>query len=178
MLQGIVADLNSKEILPGAKIDLTDLNGNVLSSTFADAKGYYSFEIEPGLDYKLIGNKDNYFVNQQTFTTKNLDGDFEVIEKKLDLEKDPGISLFAIITDRKTGKPIEGVKITLVDNQSGKKINHITTETGDFRKPLADKKLGDKGEYSLALEKDGYFSKVVKYNTTWINGFSIRCVKN
>ncbi len=167
VIQGVVTDLRSKEILPGAKVDLTDPNGKVINSTIADAKGAYSFELEPDLDYKVVGSKEDYFGNQQTFTTKNLDPEVEIIEKNLDLEKDPGLSLYALVTDKKTGTPLSGVKMTIVDNLTGIKVNHLTSESGDYRRPLGDKKLGDKGSYSIVLEKEGYFSKVVNYNTTF-----------
>src|SRR5574343_1712562 len=43
MVEGIVADNQSKEVLPGATVYLKDELGNVLATTTADEKGAYSF---------------------------------------------------------------------------------------------------------------------------------------
>jgi outer membrane protein OmpA-like peptidoglycan-associated protein len=83
------------------------------------------------------------------------------------LEKDPGLSLFALITDKKTGKPLDQVKVYLVDNMTGQSKQIVTPPTGDFREALFGKKLNDRGSYNLVLQKEGYFSKTVTYNTVF-----------
>jgi outer membrane protein OmpA-like peptidoglycan-associated protein len=80
------------------------------------------------------------------------------------LEKDPGLSLYALITDHKTGEPLENVTITIIDNFTNEKQVFITNQAGDYRRPLSDKKLGDKGSYQFIIEKEGFFSKTVVYN--------------
>ncbi len=164
-VQGIIVDLKTKLILSGATVNLLDVNGAIIQTTIADINGVYSFDLEPELDYKLSASKEEYFDNQGAFSTKDLDPNIEVINKNLDLEKDPGLSLYALVTDRKTGLPLEGVKLTVTDNISGDVISYSTLETGDYRRPLGDKKLNDQGSYTFVLEKDRYFSKTIFYKT-------------
>ncbi|MDP4683319.1 MAG: OmpA family protein [Crocinitomicaceae bacterium] len=164
-VQGIITDLRTKEILPGATVNLTDDKGKIIQTVTADEKGTYSFDVEPELNYKVEATKDAYFDNSGSFTTINLDPTLEVITKDLNLEKDPGLSLYALITDKKSGLPLEGVILTLIDNMTGEKTTYTTGASGDFRKPLADKKIDNQGSYNFIVQKEGYFTKTVTYNT-------------
>jgi outer membrane protein OmpA-like peptidoglycan-associated protein/Tol biopolymer transport system component len=164
-VQGIIADLRTKAILPGAIVQLTDVKGNVIQSAVADANGGYVFDVEPDLEYKIMSTKDTYFDNSGTFTTKDLAPSVEVISKNVDLEKDPGLSLYAVVADKKTGTPVDGAILTIVDNITGDKVVYTTTSTGDYRRGLGDKKLDDRGSYNITIEKEGYFTKTITYAT-------------
>lgn len=163
-LNGVITDVRTKEILPGAKVELVNDAGDVIATTTADDKGGYSFGLEPELDYTVKAAKDEYFGNQGKVTTKNLPNGTEAIEKDVALEKDPGLSLYALITDAKTKLPLDSVIMTVTDNMTGQKVQIVTAETGDYLRPLSDKKLDDRGSYSFSLSRPGYIPKVVTYN--------------
>lgn len=150
------------EIVPFAKIDLKDDKGNIIETVRADGNGAYSFEGEYEKNYGLAGSKTDYFDGKNTASTFT---DEQVVIADVILEKDPGLSLYALITDKKTGFPLEGVQVYLVDNMTDKSKKIITPITGDFREALFGKKLNDRGSYNLILQKEGYFSKTVTYNT-------------
>ena len=164
LVKGVITDLGSGEILPGASVNLLGEDGNVLSTTAADANGTYSFELEPEMVYTIAATNDKYFDNSVSLSTKEIPGDVESIEKDVALEKDPGISIYALITDAKTKQQLEGVTIQLVDNMTGAKENYTTGASGDLRKALADKKLGERGSYNFTISKEGYLTKVLTYN--------------
>jgi len=149
-------------ILDSTLITLYDEEGNSLETVTTNENGEYQFTVEPDLNFELDGKKSKFFDGTNTATTITEE---DVIIADLTLEKDPGLSLYAIITDKKTGNPLEGVKMTIIDNMTGVKIEYLTPNSGSYRKPLAEKKLNDKGSYNIILEKDGYFSKTVTYNT-------------
>ena len=149
-------------IVPGATVVLKDNEGNEVGTVTTDENGNYTFTVEPDKDFVLGGTKDKYFDGEQEATSKTED---DVIVADLILEKDPGLSLYALITDKKSGEPLEGVTLTIVDNMTGTQEQITTPTTGDYRKPLIDKKLNDRGSYNLTLQKEGYFSKTVTYNT-------------
>lgn len=164
-LNGVVTDVRSGEIIPGARIQLKDEAGNVVATTLADDNGNYSFGLEPDMDYNLVVTKDDYFDNQGTTTTKDLAAGTEEINKDLTLEKDPGLALYALVTDAKTNAPIDGVEMTIIDNMTGKEFGSTTTEaSGDFLKGIADKKIDDRISYNIILKKEGYFPKTVTFN--------------
>ncbi len=151
-------------IVPFAKIDLKDDKGKVLETISADENGQYAFEAEYEKNYALGGSKTDYFDGKNTASTFT---DEQVVISDVVLEKDPGLSLYALITDKKTGLPLEGVQVYLVDNMTDKSKKIVTPVTGDLREALFGKKLNDRGSYNLVLQKEGYFSKTVTYNTVF-----------
>ena len=165
MVEGIVADIQSKELLPGATVYLKDEQGTILATTTVDDKGAYSFELEPEKRYVVSATKENYFDDLANFNTVNLDPEVELIQQDLDLEKDPGLALYCLVTDAKTTLPLEGVKMTIVDKTNGKEfLSTMTPESGDAKKGIADKKLNDQLTYTIKLEKEGYLTKTVVYS--------------
>lgn len=164
-LNGVVSDVRTNEILPGAKVNLLDGSGNVIESAIANEKGEYSFNLEPDKDYDLAFSKDDYFDGADQFSTKNLADCQEEIRKDLALEKDPGLALYTLITDAKTGKPIEGVNLTIIDNITGNEFLTGTTEGSEgLLKGISDKKINDRISYNIQLVKQGYFPKTVTFN--------------
>lgn len=151
-------------IVPFAKIDLKDDKGTVLETITADENGAYTFEAEYEKNYALGGSKAAYFDGKNTANTFT---DDQVVIADVVLEKDPGLSLYALIKDKKTGNPLDKVQVYLVDNMTGESKQIVTPLTGDFREALFGKKLNDRGSYNLILQKEGYFSKTVTYNTVF-----------
>lgn len=164
-VKGVVTDIRSNEILPGSIVNLLDPEGNILATTTADDNAGYEFGVEPDLDYTIAAQKDDYFDNNTTFTTKNLASDIEVLEEDVALEKDPGLALHAIVADAKTKAPLEGVSMIITDNFTGEEFGNMTTnEAGDFLKGITGKSIDDRLSYNIQLVKDGYFPKTVTFN--------------
>lgn len=149
-------------ILALTLVNLYDVDGEVIETVTTTEDGAYSFSVDADKEFSLDGTKEAYFDAKNTASTKTEE---EVVIADLTLEKDPGLSLYAIVTDKKTGTPLEGVKMKVTDNITGESIDYTTPVSGDYRKPLAGKKLKDRGSYNLVLAKEGYFSKTVTYNT-------------
>ncbi|MGV6860205.1 MAG: OmpA family protein [Putridiphycobacter sp.] len=161
LIKGTAKD-KSGEILAGVEVNLFNEAGEVVETVTTSENGSYEFQVEADQKFNLNGNKDKYFEGTNTADTHTEE---DVVEADLMLEKDPGLSLYALVTDKKTGLPLEGVTVTLVDNMSGEQEVYTTENSGDLRKALQGKKLGDRGSYNLTLQKEGYFSKTVTYNT-------------
>ena len=141
-IKGIVADKRSNEIIPGAKVDLMDGEGNILASTTADESGGYEFGLEPDLNYSIHAHKDDYFDDEIAITTVDLKDGVELLKEDLGLEKDPGLALHALVSDAKTRAPLEGVLIKITDNITGKEfVTGTTAETGDVLKGIAIRNL-------------------------------------
>lgn len=161
ILQGVAKD-GKGIILADTKVELLDEKGMVIESITTNENGDYSFVVEADKNYTLNGTKPKYFDGDNTASTFT---DEQIIYADLELEKDPGLSLYALITDKRTGEPLENVKMTIIDNLTGKEIVYRTPITGDYRRPLNDKRINDRGSYNIKLEKPGYFGKTVTYNT-------------
>lgn len=164
-VKGVVTDIRSNEILPGATVNLLDIDGNVLATTIANESAGYEFGVEPDLDYTISATKNDYFDNKTSFTTVNLPSDVEVLEEDVALEKDPGLALHAIVADAKSKQPLEGVSMIITDNFSGEEFANMTTnEAGDFLKGITGKSIDDRLSYNIQLVKEGYFPKTVTFN--------------
>lgn len=147
-------------LLTEATVELKK-NNEVVQSIKSDANGYYEFLVDEELEFALNGAKEKYFDGKNK---ANTDVPEDIIYADLILEKDPGLSLYALVTDKKTNEILGNVKMTIVDNMTGEKIEYTTPAAGDYLRPLQDKKLNDRGSYNITLEKEGYFTKTVTYN--------------
>ena len=159
-IKGIAKDMQGN-VLEGSIIKLTDASGKEINSITTGKDGSYSFSADADKSYNLSGVKKMYFDAKKPVNTTSND---DVIISDLILEKDAGISLFCLISDKTSKVPLEGVKIKLVNNLNGKDELFTTSATGDFRKALAENKLNDRVSYNIILEKEGYLAKTLTYN--------------
>jgi outer membrane protein OmpA-like peptidoglycan-associated protein/tetratricopeptide (TPR) repeat protein len=150
--------------LPDVIVTLINLTsgGEVYESS--DENGVFEFQVDSDQEFKLLGEKTEYFDGTNTVNTLLID---KLVTADLNLEKDPGISLMALITDKKTGEALDSVKMSITDNMTGDNEVYLTTEEGNYRRAVADKKLNDRGSYNFTLEKEGYLSKTITYNTVF-----------
>lgn len=160
-LEGVAMDKNN-DILSNVSVKLYD-NGTVVDSVVTDDEGKFSFAVEKEKNYTLDGNKTKYFPGKNKASTFT---EAEVVYANLLLEKDPGITLYGLITDAKDNAPLENVDVVVMDNFTGEQfLNATTLFSGDFLKGLAGKRVGERLSYNIKLNKDGYFPKNVTFNT-------------
>lgn len=160
-IKGTAKDKEGR-LLANTKVNLYDALGNIVNTISTTENATYSFEIENNGIYKLVGIKDSYFEGNNSV---NITDNSDVMLADVVLEKDPGLSLIALITDAASSLPLEGVKINLFNIQSNTQIgNYNTPETGDFKTLLTTNKIGDKIAYKLKLEKTGYITKEVVFS--------------
>ncbi len=164
MVTGFSVDI-AGGIIPGARVNLVDEEGGVLAIATSDDKGFYTFDIDPDKVYELHVEKKDYFPNYATFNTKNLPVNTEEIKQDVNLEKDPGLAVHALVTDAASKLPLEGVSLKMVDNMTNTSFVDITTSaSGDVLKGLSGKKINDQISYTITLTKEGYLSKTVVFN--------------
>ncbi len=152
----LTKDKDSGEILANTVVKLND------EYITTNEKGEYPTTVEEDANYNLVVEKDNYFKLQDSVSTKT--SPEETFTKTLLLEKDPKLSLLALISDAKTNAALDGVKITIKELPSNAAFDtYTTTATGDYKKSLKGKKVGDKISYSIVLEKEKYLTKTVTF---------------
>jgi outer membrane protein OmpA-like peptidoglycan-associated protein/tetratricopeptide (TPR) repeat protein len=161
IIKGTAIDKSTGDSIPGARIAFV-CGKDTLAKVFSDNLGQYQFSADYDKEYVLSGQKKDYYDVSNDISTMNSDT-VEVIISNLLMEKDPGISLYILITDAKTNLPLKDVKIELLDKISGKSEILMTPETGDHRRMLTDKKTGDSLSYGIKLSKDGYLNKTVSF---------------
>lgn len=68
-VEGIVQDLNSKELLVGALVMLFDESDTVIQDAIVGDDAYYIFKIEPNKKYKVRGTRKAYIPQDVEFST-------------------------------------------------------------------------------------------------------------
>ncbi|MEN9399661.1 MAG: hypothetical protein RL632_762 [Bacteroidota bacterium] len=168
ILAGIITDQETGEVLAGAPVQLKDSVGNVLATVITDEAGKYGFEVERNLNYGIaIDSMPKYYSNARTVSTGGLDDLAELVQADMTLEKDPGLSLYCLITDKTTGLPLSGVTLKIRQKQDNSEFASVLTpESGDWRKGLPGFKIGDKLSYVIELSKPGYLGQTFTFDYT------------
>ncbi len=166
IVEGVVRDEITGEILKGAKVQIYNSKQEVIGTAISDESGAYSFDIEPENDYSIsVSGVEKYNEKLTSLTTKNIDPNIRKVNRDVSLIKEENLSLYCIVSDANTSIPLEGVKITIIDNETKSEfINEITPVTGNTEKAILGKKVKDKLSYTIRLEKQGYLTKTVVFN--------------
>lgn len=152
---------NAKDtLLAETKVRLYNPEGVVIDSIITTETGEYLFNVENTGDYKLVGAKEKYFdgKNVATVTEESEETIADVV-----LVRDPGLSLYALVTDAKTKAPLEGVNVKIVDAKVKPIAEFSTPVTGDYTRPLSEYKIGDTLDFFILVEKNGYLTKTVEF---------------
>lgn len=151
-----IKDIDTQDPVADVKIKLN------ADSFMTNEKGEFQALIEEDIMYKVVASKEKYFEFTDSVSTK--DSEEDEFAKNITIEKDPNLTLLAGIYDAKTGEGIPDVKITLKDLVAGNTFELIKTQkNGEYRKPLNNKKIGDKLLYMVTIEKEGYVTKTTNF---------------
>lgn len=93
-LSGLITDVDTKEILPNAKVILFDDKMNKISETTSSDKGAYSFKVECNKKYYVRASKEEYETTEKSFGPVTKTG-----ESKLDIELKRNIFPVEVGTD-------------------------------------------------------------------------------
>jgi outer membrane protein OmpA-like peptidoglycan-associated protein/Tol biopolymer transport system component len=164
-IAGIAIEKISSEPIEGLETTLLDKDGNIVATTLTDKNGKYSFDVEESQDYIVQSKKEGYFESNKPLNTDGLiSGQPKLVS--LEVEKDPGLALFGLVTDGATKKPIQGVKLSILDNLTGLPVGEFSTDAnGNMLHPIGDKRIGDRVSYNIEISKDGYLSSRQTFNT-------------
>lgn len=163
VLKGKVIDGISKDPIPFATINITDDKGNVIETLKADDKGDFSALIPKDANIQTLTKKEGYNSIQSGTMVYN------------DIPKDPititlnkqDFRLDGLVLDANTNKPLNGVKISILDVVTNKDaMIKLTDDDGDFKINLNDKKNEEKIKYLIHIEKEGYESKEITVERT------------
>jgi outer membrane protein OmpA-like peptidoglycan-associated protein/5-hydroxyisourate hydrolase-like protein (transthyretin family) len=155
VIQGIVRNQDGSPA-KGVTVKLYDENGNLIATTTTDENGAYRFEVDKNKNYQVVAEMPGFQGVENFFTGDNWDS-----SKMHDIKLQPaGKDTVGIVSDNKTKKGIQKVKVTLTDTETGVKTVTYSDGGGKF-----DMKLSPKKKYILELEKDGYYPKSVEIPT-------------
>ncbi|SNR57179.1 WD40-like Beta Propeller Repeat [Lutibacter agarilyticus] len=72
LVQGVIRDKNTNELLPGALVELFDHQGVLLESKITDANATFSFNLNCETNYKLVGSEKDYTIDDEEISTSNV----------------------------------------------------------------------------------------------------------
>ena len=157
LLSGQITDLNTGSPLPNGTVTLLDEEGNVLGTDEADADGAYSFEVEPGKNYKLVFNNAGYDTQDKTLSVPE---NASSIISNGELSRTPTFGLMCLVTDAANSQPLDNVAVIIKDIKTGKiLLSSSTPVSGSVITSLDNVKLGDNLNLEITLTRDGYLSK-------------------
>ncbi len=156
-VRGKVTDTDGN-ILANTRVIFTDKNG-IQKTVVTNQTGEYQFETNEPTTFTLKGECENYLTKLDNGVLNENDTDKEI---NLMLAKDPGFSLLALVSDKKSGLALEGAKVVLTDKK-GNVVEYITGADGTCKQILNNKKLFDTLSYTLEISKYSYVSKTVKF---------------
>jgi outer membrane protein OmpA-like peptidoglycan-associated protein/5-hydroxyisourate hydrolase-like protein (transthyretin family) len=159
---GIAKDKETGQPLAGVTVKLLDNKGNVISEVVTTESGAFSFDAEPNLDFSLTGNNTNYKEAKKNASTKTED---DVIAVDLVLEKMLSISVACLVTDNKSGTPLDSVLVTINDRNTGNKLfEGYTDKQGRWRHELEKTMMNTNISYVIKLDRKGYLAKTIEWS--------------
>ncbi|MFZ9699778.1 MAG: OmpA family protein [Flavobacteriales bacterium] len=163
-LKGVVVDAFQHQRISNALIRISNEKGHKIAEVRTDQDGLYTARLTIGSVYSIEVMEPNYQTLKEEISTKNGQPELEV---KHSLKKDLDIPIICTIKDKRSGLPLPGVKLSIVDRKTGESIaNLTTTATGSHSQIINNKTLYDSLKWDIRLEKTGYVPKQVAFNHT------------
>jgi outer membrane protein OmpA-like peptidoglycan-associated protein/tetratricopeptide (TPR) repeat protein len=159
-ITGVAQDKLSGEPVQGSNITLINEAKEVIGQAVADEKGKFSFEADFDKDYIIIGKKEGYKEGSNNALTY---GEAATVNVVVLLEKIPDISFKIVITNLKSGQPLQDVNLQISDLISGKSEQVTTSANGSYFIMLSDKKVGDSLKYKIKISKEGFVVKTAEF---------------
>ena len=151
-----VKDIATDSYLANTKVSIEQNNRTFTYLT--NNKGELELIIEPESEIKLTASLASY---KNTATIIPSDESFDPMTETLYLAQDNQLYLSAAVKDFKTKKAIENS--TIIIRNKRKKYIYTTDVNGEIFIPLPTVKIGDTLNYSVSIEKEGYFGKEFTY---------------
>lgn len=161
-IAGTVTDKETGDPIPNAFVKLTNTNNEIIGEVVTDATGGFTFDAEPNKDFDVAGSADNYKGSNKKVST-NTEADMVTVDLKL--ERMLAISIACLITDNKTGKPLDSVKIIINDKFTGNKLfEGYSNSDGKWREVLPKTMMNTNISYVIKLNKQGYMEKTIEWS--------------
>jgi hypothetical protein len=144
--------------LSGTTMRLLELDskGNVLRESMVSLNGpSTSFELQPGKQYMIIGDKNRYSSDTTRFETPNVFWT-DLLVKKVYLEP-AQVNLITTVLDKETGKPILGATSLFYDlGPSNQQPNGVGVPETNANGNTNQYKLDFDRNYKVVVSKPGY----------------------
>jgi len=155
-LNVIAYDGKTKNTIPETKVALLGMDGRVVDTKLADASGNVNFQVRPGLNYQIVGDKKAYLSE-----TKQI----KIDRSLFDLTQIEDIYL-------RRGRPY--LNIEVIDKESGLIVPNAIVDISEGKynpEALEDNngvlrmEMADSSNYTFYATAEEYFDNTVKYSS-------------
>ena len=161
-LKGQVTEVDTKIVLPGTEVILSDTQGNIIAKAIADENGSYGFIIDPGKEYLLAFNESGHVDRVLNAFANTTSG---VVEINAELSKKPDFGILCLINDAADNTALAGVDLVVKNITTGAELLKGKTDSkGLIKTTLENVKIGDQLKLEVTIQKEGYLSKSVNTN--------------
>ena len=143
-------------IIPDAPIVFKDENGVVVAKTSTDDQGVYSIKLNRFRTYTLSTQLPGY-ANAHKMIPQFLAGEIKYNDIQLGNSE---MTVTGTVVNKRTRQAIKDAFVYLTNKATYEKTNLITGVDGKF-----GFKLVPESDYTLRVEKDGYFARTVEFTT-------------
>lgn len=143
-------------IIPNAPIVFKDENGVVVAKTTTDDQGIYSIKLNRFRSYTLSTQLAGY-ANVHKMVPQFLVGEVKYNDIQLGNSE---MTVTGIVVNKENRQAIRDAFVYLTNKGTYEKTNIITAVDGKF-----GFKLTPESDYTLRVEKDGYFARTVEFST-------------
>ncbi|MFT6815377.1 MAG: outer membrane protein OmpA-like peptidoglycan-associated protein [Sphingobacteriales bacterium] len=153
-VDGVVADIDTKELLIGAKLSLYDTTNkeDELISVETNDAGEYLLELEEGMNYNITARNSGYQDNTSFISTVGMKPTGTINFDTIFFYK--LIPLTGRVTDNDDLLPISSTKITLIDCEKKKIVGSTFTDSEGYFKYAYDRSI----KYRIVAEKYSYLT--------------------
>ncbi len=159
IIRGTTKDIN-KNILSQVQVQLLNENDSVLQTRYSSENGTFEFYVDENVQYRLAGILDSYATGYVIID--DMTGKMEIVAD-MELEPLPEYSLYSVISDSKTGEPLEGVRVRLKNNKTQRIENFVTSPEGDFHHKLTGVSQDDEIVFTITVQKHGFITRTFIY---------------
>jgi len=145
------------EAIQNVEVVLLNEKGEVVDEIITSADGKYNFKVKPDEKYTVGISKEKYKTLEVPVGNSSI-----AEELNITLEKEDEFSVFSVIKNEATGKPVEGAQVTLKNTETNVAEDFTTDKFGKFSKGCENVKVDDLASYEIVIKKDGYITKTIQ----------------
>lgn len=151
LVKGKVYDKDNQIILPHVSVSLRSSANQGLNATFTDENGYFEFEVkQPNKKYYLLARTKGFPPGRVGFEMPEAHYQQDIY---LEVPKETNVRVKVV--DSKSGDPIPGAELTLMDPDE----NPLKSSTADANGEYGYKKISLGYNYEVMASSDGYDSQ-------------------
>jgi len=169
-ISGVVKDINNQKLLPGAKVNLLDENGNVIETVVASSDGSFSFDHPYKEDYKVVVSSKGYANKEIELNSLN-DLGINPIDVAMnqsdndsmlaDANNDSNKFISGVVKDTNNQKLLPGATVVLLD-ENGTILQSVTANKDDASFSF-DHAYNE--AYTIVVSSNGYADKEIELNS-------------